>query len=113
MVKNGDFNLKTRVEPRDILQLGTNITETIARMRELEDLLVSLPGIDCGSCGAPTCRAFAEDVVLGQAVVTDCTFQLRERLEQLAREMSDLSGQLPHTLKSNERKVKNGTQEDR
>ena len=25
-----------------------------------------LPGLDCGSCGAPTCRALAEDIVRGE-----------------------------------------------
>lgn len=25
------------------------------------------PGIDCGACGAPSCRAFAEDIVRGIA----------------------------------------------
>lgn len=109
MVEGGQFTLKAPVEPRPMLQLGTNIAETITRMKELEQFLGVLPGIDCGSCGAPTCRAFAEDVVLGRAQVTDCVFKLRERLEGLAREMTDLSGQLPHTLKTQERKVKDGT----
>jgi hypothetical protein len=109
MVEAGQFALKAPVEPRPMMQLGTNIAETITRMKELEQLLSALPGIDCGSCGAPTCRAFAEDVVLGRAQITDCTFKLRERLEGLVREMTDLTGQLPHTLKTQERKAKNGT----
>jgi iron only hydrogenase large subunit-like protein len=104
LVAAGEFHLKAPVEPRSILQLGGTISETIARMKELETLLAGLPGIDCGSCGAPTCRALAEDVVLGTAQITDCTFKLRDRLEGLAREMSRLSGQLPHTLKTQQPK---------
>ena len=30
---------------------------------ETEEYLKKLPGIDCGACGAPTCRCHAEDVV--------------------------------------------------
>ncbi|HUU56983.1 MAG TPA: (Fe-S)-binding protein, partial [bacterium] len=60
--------------------------------------------VDCGSCGAPTCRAFAEDVVLDKAQLTDCTFKLRERLQELAREMGSLSEQLPPTLKNQKSK---------
>jgi len=108
MVRDGVFNLRSEVQPRTTLQLGTDMAETIARMKKLEDLLVNLPGIDCGSCGAPTCRAFAEDVVLGRAQIFDCTFKLREALQKLAKEMSILSEQLPPTLKSTEKVAEDG-----
>lgn len=108
MVREGVFNLRSEVQPRATLQLGTDIAETITRMKKLEDLLTNLPGIDCGSCGAPTCRAFAEDVVLGRAQIFDCTFKLREALQKLAKEMSTLSEQLPPTLKSTERVAGDG-----
>ena len=39
------------------------------RIRKLKE---ELPGIDCGCCGAPTCRAFAEDVVRGNATMDQC-----------------------------------------
>ena len=42
-------------------------------MSEIESIKESLPGIDCGSCGAPTCMAFAEDIVRGQATADECT----------------------------------------
>ena len=32
---------------------------------EIERILEGLPGVDCGLCGAPSCRAFAEDIVNG------------------------------------------------
>jgi iron only hydrogenase large subunit-like protein len=112
MVRGHEFNLKAPVEPRPTLGLGTDIAETIARMKELENIIATLPGIDCGSCGAPTCRAFAEDVVLNKAQLTDCTFKLREQLQKLAMEMSSLSGQLPPTLKTRESVDEYGTEKD-
>lgn len=105
LVEAGEFRLRAPVEPRPILRLGTDMADTIAKMKELDALLATLPGIDCGSCGAPTCRAFAEDVVLGQSQVTDCIFKLRERIQNLAAEMRELSAQLPPTLKNDERKA--------
>ena len=36
-------------------------------MAQIRSLCETLPGIDCGACGAPTCRAFAEDQVKGVA----------------------------------------------
>lgn len=112
MVGRHEFNLKAPVQPRPTLGLGTDIAETIARMKELEKMITTLPGIDCGSCGAPTCRAFAEDVVLNKAHVTDCTFKLREQLHRLAKEMSSLAELLPPTLKTRENAGKHGTEED-
>ena len=36
-------------------------------------------GIDCGSCGAPSCRAFAEDVIKGNAKIEDCLINLYKK----------------------------------
>ena len=57
-----------------------------------------LPQIDCGSCGAPTCHAFAEDVVRGYANVEDCIFMLREQVRLMAEQMLKLSQKLPPSI---------------
>ena len=51
-------------------------------MMKIEELVAKLPQIDCGSCGAPTCRAFAEDVVKGEADMEDCVVLLRRHLHE-------------------------------
>ena len=33
-----------------------------------------IPGIDCGACGSPRCRTFAEDIVAGRAEAGMCVF---------------------------------------
>ena len=48
------------------------MAESMRMMADIQKLRKALPGIDCGSCGAPTCRAFAEDVIKGQADVKGC-----------------------------------------
>lgn len=55
-----------------INRLGDSMAESMRMMADIQKLRESLPGIDCGSCGAPTCRAFAEDVVRGTASLADC-----------------------------------------
>ena len=55
--------------------------EKLVRIEELEQ---SLPGLDCGSCGAPSCHALAEDVVQGRASMEDCIFKVRERMQYMA-----------------------------
>ncbi len=49
------------------------------------------PGLDCGSCGAPTCKALAEDIVRGQASEKDCVYYLRDSLHRLSEEVSALA----------------------
>ena len=49
-------------------------------MAKIQEIRQSLPDIDCGFCGAPTCAAFAEDVVRGEADPNDCILRLREKL---------------------------------
>jgi len=59
----------------------------------------SLPGLDCGSCGAPTCRSLAEDIVRGQADEIDCIFKLKEQVSEMAKSMVRLSSKLPLSIR--------------
>lgn len=55
-----------------ISRLSDNMSESMRMMADIQKLREKLPGIDCGSCGAPNCRAFAEDVVRGFADIKQC-----------------------------------------
>ncbi|MBR3223897.1 MAG: 4Fe-4S binding protein [Atopobiaceae bacterium] len=55
-----------------ITQLSDNMAKSMRMMADIQRLRDTLPGIDCGACGAPTCRALAEDVVRGRATIGDC-----------------------------------------
>ncbi len=59
-------------EYEPISRLGSNIAESMRMMADIQKFKSTLPGIDCGSCGAPTCRAFAEDVIKKTACPEDC-----------------------------------------
>ena len=59
-----------------ITRLGGSIAESMRMMADIQNFKSTLPGIDCGACGAPTCRAFAEDVIKKTACPEDC--RLRE-----------------------------------
>ncbi|MBQ3816581.1 MAG: hypothetical protein II836_11050, partial [Clostridia bacterium] len=60
-------------------------------MQEIEAIKASLPQIDCGSCGAPTCMAFAEDIVRGEANVDDCTVIMKMLFHQYLEERKEKS----------------------
>ena len=53
-------------------KLGSGMGESIKLMAKIQAIKNSLPGIDCGACGSPTCRAFAEDIVKGTADPDGC-----------------------------------------
>lgn len=61
-------------------------------MAEIQKIRRTLPDIDCGFCGAPTCAAFAEDVVRGEAKMDDCILKLREKLGSIPDTMGFDSG---------------------
>ncbi len=68
--------------------LNTDFAQSFRMMSEIERIWKQLPGMDCGSCGAPTCRAHAEDVVRGESSLDDCVIRMREQLKSLQREDS-------------------------
>ncbi len=66
--------------------LGADRMQSFRMMAEIERITKLLPGMDCGSCGAPTCRAHAEDVVRGESRLDDCVIRMREILKELERD---------------------------
>ena len=68
----GDYLFEDLPVYNQISRLGSTIAESMRMMADIQNIRSTLPGIDCGSCGAPTCRAFAEDVVKKQACIDDC-----------------------------------------
>ncbi|MCF0134991.1 MAG: 4Fe-4S dicluster domain-containing protein [Lachnospiraceae bacterium] len=60
-----------------INRLGNSIAESMHMMADIQKLRESLPGIDCGACGSPTCRALAEDTVRKCAKIEDCVLYRR------------------------------------
>ena len=85
-----------------VLELGETRAESFARYSQLQQILEQLPGLDCGSCGAPTCQALAEDVVRGAAEVEDCVVLLRRRMEALLRDTLGEKSPNPRTKRRNE-----------
>lgn len=63
-------------------QLSDDRNESFKMMADIQQIMKRLPDIDCGSCGAPSCHAFAEDVVRGEAKESDCVIRMREQIQQ-------------------------------
>lgn len=69
----------TPLEYEPVLQLDPDISMAMQKLTELEEIAERFQGIDCGACGAPSCRALAEDVVRGYAKPEDCVFYNKNR----------------------------------
>ena len=95
----GTYRLPIAIKARQRIPLDSDLRQAMIRLKEMNQIYADLPHLDCGSCGRPSCRALAEDVVRGNGDPSDCIFKLRERLYELAQEMADLSSRSPHVLK--------------
>ncbi len=56
----------------------------VAENLRLEKTVELLPGTNCGACGVPGCRAFAEALVAGDRAPSGCTVSSSEGVERLA-----------------------------
>ena len=70
---------------RDILHLDEDFSIAMQKLEQIEMIYARLPQTDCGSCGAPTCKCLAEDIVRGVAEETDCIYKMRERFSKLTQ----------------------------
>jgi len=82
-----EYVWQSTVEYRPIMKLDDDMFKALEKMQKIDELTDALPGLDCGACGAPSCRALAEDIVMGNAILTDCIVKLREKVGELESEV--------------------------
>jgi len=56
-------------------RLDESMPAAIRKLARIDELARSLPGRDCGICGAPTCACRAEDIVLGRVSGKGCPLE--------------------------------------
>lgn len=72
--RSGYYFLERPVLPRSTRQEGQDISMSIKRLRQKERIFSKLPQKNCGLCGSPDCKTFAEDCAYGEADIADCIF---------------------------------------
>ncbi|MDF2533068.1 MAG: NapF2 [Clostridia bacterium] len=82
MYEDGFVGLTEPINPRAIMKLDKDISVSMKKMEMIEEILKHLPGLDCGVCGAPTCRAFAEDIVKGENQKSICIVKTMENFKK-------------------------------
>jgi Fe-S-cluster-containing hydrogenase component 2 len=66
------FFREGKIEAQPLKPLDDDLSRAIAKRKDKEALYETLPKIDCGACGSPTCLTFAEDVVRGESAPESC-----------------------------------------
>ena len=79
------------ISPSSAMQLDEDMGAAMHKLQRMNEIISELPGYDCGSCGSPTCRAFAEDIVLGYAGEMECIHKLKDKLKTMAEQMVELA----------------------
>ena len=83
------------VEYEPVLELDADFRTAKEKMKTMREIEARLYGMDCGSCGAPSCKALAEDIVRGFATEEACIFKLREEIDGMAESLRRLSRVMP------------------
>ena len=69
----------SEIEYQSIMQLDPDFSVAMQKMALSQEIEKTLPGLDCGSCGCPTCKTLAEDVVCGFNSLDSCIIRMREK----------------------------------
>ena len=93
-----DVSWTKEIYSRPALKLDEDIKVAMKMMEEIDRITEELPGLDCGSCGAPSCRALAEDIVKGFAEKNDCIFLLKDEIKEVALQMALLEKRMPSAV---------------
>lgn len=72
-----------------VTRLDTNRGEAMKKLAKIQQIRGSLCDLDCGSCGAPTCQALAEDIVNGEASLDDCIINIRQKMNRMLGDNRD------------------------
>ncbi|MCE5347787.1 MAG: 4Fe-4S binding protein [Bacteroidales bacterium] len=85
--KNDFQNIKINqfldnIEPRPMGRLDENTAIALKKMERKHRLMCFLPGLDCGGCGAPDCETLSEDIVQGNALISQCVFMQQQMISQ-------------------------------
>ena len=74
--------LPGKITPRSIEKLDEDTLVAMEKMQKIQRIMSIIPRVDCGACGAPSCKALARDVVQGKAKLSQCTFMQKVLVQE-------------------------------
>ena len=98
-----DMHLDEEIHYNPALQLDADVSKAMMKMMKIKELEKQFNGMDCGVCGAPSCHALAEDIIMGRAKEEQCIFlkcqQYEERISWLEKELEESREREEHDSK--------------
>ena len=91
LLKDYPLTFDMPIQQNSVMKLDDNIMIAMQKMERMNAIIEGLPGYDCGSCGSPTCKTFAEDIVRGYCSEMDCIHKLKDKLKVMAQQMVELA----------------------
>ncbi|PIE79106.1 MAG: ferredoxin [Candidatus Delongbacteria bacterium] len=71
-----------KITPRSVDVLDEDFYQAMLKMQKLKEYEETLPGVDCGVCGSPNCKALARDIIDGKATLSYCVFLHHKMVEE-------------------------------
>jgi len=71
---SGYFFMEGELRPRTVAKGADSIPDAILFMKKRDELVQTLPGLDCCSCGFPSCEIFAEEVLRKVVGIDACPY---------------------------------------
>ena len=86
-----DVYWNKRIRFENVYQLGDSMKDSLNMLATIKRIESEFPGLDCGACGAPTCKALAEDIVRRKAFRKDCIYYTRKHIHELTKDINEFS----------------------
>ncbi|MCC5911259.1 MAG: 4Fe-4S binding protein [Clostridiaceae bacterium] len=82
-IREEDMFIEGEIKPRVIKVFGDDLSIALKKVEEARAIRETLPQLDCGACGSPSCQVMAEDIVLGHTTTDDCMVLFKEKFSSL------------------------------
>jgi hypothetical protein len=80
-----DLSSRGSLKPRQTEGEAIDLRERVMRRKRAEEVLRTLPRLNCGLCGAPKCKNHAEDVAASRADLHECVFMSPDRIKTIGK----------------------------
>jgi len=86
--ENYNLIIENMFEPEYRDDVCIDIKTALSKRSERKKIYSELPKINCGACGSPTCRTFAEDAVEGEVNIDDCIIIANRKLKEILKSVN-------------------------
>ena len=76
------FVMEKLVSRKDVIKGREAVLESKKEYKVVKDVLLDLPNMNCGACGYPSCKAFAQAVINKEVTIDDCAIRSKMKKQK-------------------------------